>query len=52
MYLRVSQTEPFYILDFTPLVSLIMNTHDRSWSLTSELLYTDFKNVKLRVACR
>ncbi|MGE0099070.1 MAG: hypothetical protein AB7S86_12065 [Hydrogenophaga sp.] len=47
-YLRVSQKEPFDILDFTPSVSLIMNTHDRSWSLTPELLYTGFKNVELR----
>lgn len=47
-YLRVSQKEPFDILDFTPSVSLIANTRDRSWSLIPELLYTGIKNVELR----
>jgi hypothetical protein len=48
-YLRVSQKEPFDILDFTPALTLIANTGDRSWSMTPELLYTRFKNVELRV---
>lgn len=47
-YLRVSQKEPYDILNFTPSVSLIMNTRDRSWALAPELLYTGFKNVELR----
>lgn len=47
-YLRVSQKEPFDILDFTPSVTLIANTGDHSWSLIPELLYTRFKNVELR----
>jgi hypothetical protein len=47
-YLRVSQKEPFDILDFTPAVTLIANTGDRSGSLIPELLYTGIKNVELR----
>ena len=47
-YLRVSQKEPFDILDVTPSMSLIANTGDRSWSLIPELLYTGIKNVELR----
>jgi hypothetical protein len=47
-YLRVSQKEPFDILDFTPSLSLIANTGDHSWSLVPELLYTGFRNVELR----
>ena len=47
-YLRVSQKEPFDILDFTPSVSLIANTSDHSWSLIPELLYTGVKNLELR----
>ena len=48
-YLRVSQKEPFDILDFTPSVTLIANTSDHSWSLIPELLYTGVKNLELRV---
>ena len=47
-YVRVSQKEPFDVLHFTPSVSLIANTRDRSWSLVPELLYTGLKNVELR----
>lgn len=47
-YLRVSQKEPFDVLDFTPSVSLIANTGDHSVSLISELLYTGIKNLELR----
>ncbi|MBE0548195.1 MAG: hypothetical protein IH627_11200 [Rubrivivax sp.] len=47
-YLRVSQKEPFDILDFTPSVTLIANTGDHSWSLIPEVLYTGIKNVELR----
>lgn len=47
-YLRLSQKEPFDILDFTPAASLIVNTGDGSWSLIPELLYTGFRNVELR----
>jgi hypothetical protein len=48
-YLRVSQKEPFDILDFTPAVALIANTSDHSWSLIPELLYTGVKNLELRL---
>ncbi len=48
-YLRVSQKEPFDILDVTPSVGVIVNTGDRSWSMIPELLYTGWKNVELRV---
>jgi hypothetical protein len=47
-YLRVSQKEPFDILDFTPSLSLIANTGDHSGSLIPELLYTGIRNVELR----
>ena len=47
-YLRVSQKEPFDILDFTPSVTLIANAGDHSWSLIPEMLYTGVKNVELR----
>lgn len=47
-YLRVSQKEPFDILDFTPSVTLIANTGDHSGSLIPELLYTGIRNVELR----
>ena len=48
-YLRVSQKEPFDILDFTPAVSLIANTGDHSWSMIPEVLYTGVKNLELRL---
>lgn len=47
-YLRVSQKEPFDIVDFTPSVTLITNTGDHSGSLIPELLYTGIKNLELR----
>lgn len=47
-YLRVSQKEPFDIIDFTPAVSLIANTTDRSYTLIPEILYTGVKNLELR----
>ena len=47
--LRISQKEPFDILDFTPAVTLIANTDDRSYSLVPEALYTGIKNLELRL---
>ena len=47
-YFRVSQKEPLDILDFTPSVSLIVNTGDHSWSITPELLFTGIRNLELR----
>ena len=48
-YLKISQKEPFDILDFTPSVTLIANTNDHSFSLVPEALYTGFKNLELRL---
>lgn len=47
-YLRVSQKEPFDILYFTPALTLIANTDDRSFSIAPELLYTGINNLELR----
>lgn len=47
-YLRLSQKEPFDILDFAPSVAVIANTGDHSWSLIPELLYTGIQNVEIR----
>jgi hypothetical protein len=49
LYLRVSQKEPFDILYFTPSVTGIFNTNDKSFSLGPELLYTGVKNLELRL---
>jgi hypothetical protein len=49
MNLRVSQKEPFDILDLTPAVTLIANTDDHSWSLVPEAGYTGIKNLDLRL---
>lgn len=49
VYLKISQKEPFDILDFTPSVTLIANTDDHSFSLIPEALYTGFKNLELRL---
>lgn len=48
-YLRVSQKEPFDILDLTPAVTLIANPSDRSYTLIPEVLYTGVGNLELRV---
>jgi hypothetical protein len=48
-YLRVSQKEPFDILDFTPAVTLIANTDDHSWSLVPEAVYAGIKDMELRL---
>jgi len=47
--LRLSQKEPFDILNFTPAVTLIANTDDRSYSLIPEAVYTGFNNLELRL---
>ena len=49
LYLRVSQKEPFDILYFTPSLTGIFNTTDRSFSIGPELLYTGVKNLELRL---
>ena len=49
LYLRTSQKEPFDILYFTPSLTGIFNTTDRSFSIGPELLYTGMKNLELRL---
>ncbi|MEW6720526.1 MAG: hypothetical protein AB1346_08765 [Thermodesulfobacteriota bacterium] len=49
LYLRVSRKEPFDILYFTPSVTWIFNTNDRSFSLSPEIQYTGVKNLDLRL---
>ncbi len=49
LYLRASQKEPFDILYFTPSLTGIFNTADRSFSIGPELLYTGVKNLELRL---
>jgi hypothetical protein len=48
-YVRVSQKEPFDILDFTPAFTAIVNTDDRSFSLVPEAIYAGIRNVELRL---
>jgi hypothetical protein len=49
LYLRVSQSEPFDILYFTPSLTWIYNLSDRSFSITPELLYAPITNLELRL---
>ena len=49
LYLRVSQSEPFNILYFTPAITTVFNVDDRSFNLTPELLYTGVTNLELRL---
>jgi hypothetical protein len=49
LYFRVSQSEPFDILYFTPSLTWICNLSDRSFSITPELLYTPITNLELRL---
>jgi hypothetical protein len=48
-YLRVSQKEPFDIVDFTPSITLIANTDDRSYLVIPEVLYAGLDNLELRL---
>jgi hypothetical protein len=49
LYLRVTQSEPFNILYFTPAITTIMNLKDYSFSMSPELLYTGITNLELRL---
>ncbi len=49
IYLRISQKEPFDILYFTPAITWIANTDDKSFSLAPEMTYTGITNVELRL---
>ncbi len=48
-YLRISQKEPFDLLDLTPSITWIVNVGDRSWTAIPEILYTGYRNVELRL---
>lgn len=48
-YLRISQKEPFDILDFTPALTLISNLGDHSLSVIPEAIYTGIRNLELRL---
>ncbi|MHC4582270.1 MAG: hypothetical protein ACYS14_12515, partial [Planctomycetota bacterium] len=49
LYLRASQKEPFDMPYFTPSLTGIFNTADRSFSIGPELLYTGIENLELRL---
>jgi len=49
LYLRISQKDPFDILYWTPAVTLIANTDDKSFSLMSEVTYTGITNFDFRL---
>ena len=49
LYLRVSQKEPFDIVYWTPAVTGIVNTEDKSYSITPEISYTGITNIELRL---
>jgi len=49
VYAKVSQKEPFDILDFFPSVIGIVNMEDGSFMLTPELLYKGVTNLELRL---
>jgi hypothetical protein len=49
VYLRLSQPEPFDILYFTPALTAIVDTDDRSATLIPEATYTRVKNLELRL---
>jgi hypothetical protein len=48
-YLRVSQKDPFDILYWTPALTAIVNTEDRSYSLSPEIAYTGITNLEMRL---
>ncbi|MCX5814107.1 MAG: hypothetical protein NT178_16425, partial [Proteobacteria bacterium] len=49
LYLRISQKDPFDILYWTPAITLIADTDDKSFTLMPELLYTGITNFELRL---
>lgn len=48
LYLKITQKEPFNILYFTPSLNIIFNINDKSYSLTTELLYEPISNLELK----
>ena len=49
LYLGVSQKDPFDILYWTPVVTLITNIDDKSFSLMPEISYTGITNFEFRL---
>ena len=49
LYLRISQKEPFNILYLTPAITGIFNIKDKSFFISSELLYNAITNLELRL---
>ena len=49
LYTRMTWKEPGNILYFTPGLTAIVNTHDHSFSLSPEAVYTGFTNWELRL---
>jgi hypothetical protein len=48
VYLRLSQSQPFDILYYTPALTTIVNTDDHSYSIAPELVYTGITDLELR----
>jgi hypothetical protein len=49
LFLRISQKEPFNILYLTPAITGIFNIQDKSFFISSELLYNAITNLELRL---
>ncbi len=49
LYLKVSQKEPFDILDFTPSVTCLYNLNDKSGSIMPQIIYTPITNLELEL---
>ena len=47
LYLRISHKEPFEILYLTPAITGLCNLHDRSFSISPEVLYRGIANTEL-----
>jgi hypothetical protein len=48
-YLRISQKDPFDQLYWTPAVTIIANTADRSYSIAPEIAYAGIANLEVRL---
>ena len=49
LYLRIIQQEPFNIRYFTPALTSIINSGDKSFSIAPEILWTRITNLELRL---
>jgi hypothetical protein len=48
LYIRVSQPDAFGVLYFNPAIFAVLNSDDRSFSLTQEMLFMPLTNLELR----